>query len=339
MRNEKVKSGARIMNKITGQAYIVTAKTSGNEITAAPVDETGAYEVGSEITITPEQGICFRVTEWPVDDSIPEGYSVTDGRLMKNGEEATEQGEIYVKTIVAALPGYLLLAVRPRNDREGYIDLFTYEPERDCFNKTIRASIPTVTVERVITDENGKDSAVILSYVEKRTEEETEADTQGQDVTVTKETVTGSAVILVENRRADSYRTENEFKDLIDVDGEEGTYLVKETCSDGNILYRVISICNGDVIQNSCISAAEEVVKATSSAAYPGITLIGKDFIQNDMFTFKTPLAGQIKGSFLVDMKECGKGETKVTLANRDMETTTITRRSTPDRGYVYTIE
>lgn len=338
MRFEQVKRGARIMSKITGKNYEVTSK-SGEKIFADVVKDDGSVDSENGITITPEQSIGYRVIEWPKDTEIPEGYMVDDGKLKdRAGNDVTEQGEIFIGRIIANLPGQMLLAVRPKDGREGYIDLFIYEPGRDRFNKIIRDTIPDVKVEESITDgETGDVTGVILSYVEKHKEEETETDAAGQAVTVEKDVVTGSAVILVMNGRASSYRTENEYRKLISVAGDRNAFIVKETSEDGD-LYRTVRISDGGLISGNYMTATGDVLKASTTAAYPTIVLIGSGFIQNDLITFKTPYVKDIAGDYLVDITECGKGETRITMANEKMETTTISRRNTPDRGYVYAI-
>ena len=127
--------------------------------------------------ISSSNAIAFRLISNPNIPDIPDGYSVEDGILLKDGVAATQQGSLVIKSIVTSVPGKLLLSVLPREnttEHDDYIDLFAYKPDEDKFKKLIPVSIPMPEVIGVC------DKYVILktSY----THFETKKDFNGKDI-------------------------------------------------------------------------------------------------------------------------------------------------------------
>ena len=173
MRENKILENVTVLNKVDNRQYLITSVTDG--VGTACLLENG--EVNEDISVSSSNVIAFRLISNPNIPDIPDGYSVEDGILLKDGVAATQQGSLVIKSIVTSVPGKLLLAVLPREnttEHDDYIDLFAYKPDEDKFKKLIPVSIPMPEVIGVC------DKYVILktSY----THFETKKDCNGKDI-------------------------------------------------------------------------------------------------------------------------------------------------------------
>lgn len=150
MQNIKLRKAMVLVNKVDGKTYVVSDVCADGTATAVEgmLCENGyaPVEGGKEVKIVPgKNDIAFRFIADPLPHEVPEGYEVENGILVKDGKPVTEQGEIVIDHIICCNPGNIILAVKPREKKEGYIDLFAYNLARDKFSKMIRATIPNVT--------------------------------------------------------------------------------------------------------------------------------------------------------------------------------------------------
>lgn len=150
MRVEMCEKNVVVVNKVTGMSYKVL-EMEDNVATIAPIGIDGEVIDGEQLKITEENAIAFRFISNPNTPPIPTGITVVDGQLMRDGEQITEQGAIKVLSILATVPGKLLLAVKPVADND-LVDLFSYNVARDKFNKVVMGSIPMPTVVAEISD-------------------------------------------------------------------------------------------------------------------------------------------------------------------------------------------
>lgn len=139
MRFERVRKNCVVYNKINGQRYMIEdinkEEKTANLLPYVEDDEKEETIFDLPVTMTEKNAICFRLLNDPNKPEIPEGYSVNDGVLTKEGEPVTEQGALKFKGILCVQPGYLVLKAETRDHKEDRQDLFTYDPWKDTFRK------------------------------------------------------------------------------------------------------------------------------------------------------------------------------------------------------------
>lgn len=200
MRENKIKTNVKVLNKVDGKYYKITSVTgTGSDVrgTAVEVDNNGqVVDDGSITAINVNNAIAFRLVDDPNIPDVPDGYFVSaEGLLLdSDNKQVTEQGALIVKDIIAAVPGRLLLAVAPREPRDGYIDLMSYTTETDKFNKLIRNSIP----EPRLYAENNDNTRIFLMYSRTFTQDRKE-----DDGTVVTDTIFDSAAAVTYDYKTD----------------------------------------------------------------------------------------------------------------------------------------
>lgn len=142
MRSNKILENVTVLNKVDNQRYKIIKVVDGVGTAALINPEDESLDETKTVTVTPDNAIAYRLINNPNLPEVPLGYSVEGGVLMRDNGQVTQQGEIVIDKIIAVVPGKLLLAVVPREPKDGYIDLFSYIPEEDKFKKLIRRSIP-----------------------------------------------------------------------------------------------------------------------------------------------------------------------------------------------------
>ena len=95
MKIERLRVGLEVLNKVDGKEYKVT-KVDGTIGTAVEISKdpaTGMIGFGNgEVMITEKNALAFRILRDPEPYPIPEGYSVRDGILIKDGEAGMRTG-------------------------------------------------------------------------------------------------------------------------------------------------------------------------------------------------------------------------------------------------------
>lgn len=142
MRSNKILENVTVLNKVDNQKYKIIKVIDGIGTAALINPEDESLDETKTVTVTPDNAIAYRLINNPNLPEVPLGYSIEDGVLMRDNGQVTQQGEIVIDKIITAVPGKFLLAVVPREPKDGYIDLFSYVPEEDKFKKLIRHSIP-----------------------------------------------------------------------------------------------------------------------------------------------------------------------------------------------------
>lgn len=350
MKITDVKVGTRAFNKVNGLTYQVTGITGTGKSMVATLEtidaETSevldtADENYDAVTITEGNDICFKNIYTPANTEIPDGYSVENGCLMKDGEPVTEQGQIVVDSIIAELPGYLVIGVKPRTETDNLIDLFSYDPEKDNFRKLIRSSsIPTPKI--IMRKEN----AVVLGY--SKTHSEPVLDEDGKETDECKEVFDCAALMIVHDKKVDAVRFSRPIDlELLPIKGSKTQYLLGTTkaVDDDNVVseskpyYREIEITEDCIYENDIYRQPLRTVESAAlvNIEAGGIVLKGKDFILYNDLRIDSPLAEKIPGSYLVDIT-CGEHEVTVTMADEDYNISSIVRKDTRDRGYIVSI-
>lgn len=144
MKRERARVGAKVLNKVNGKLYLITDETAKGAIGELIIEEdpifTDCYDT---VTINEKNAICFRCVFDP-NPVVPEGYTVERGVLLNSntGEVITEQGQIYIKSIIGAIPGHLLLECAAKKEEK--VDIKLYDISRDIFKNVVTCSSPSV---------------------------------------------------------------------------------------------------------------------------------------------------------------------------------------------------
>lgn len=149
MKQTRAKVGAVVLDKVTGNYYMVTEEASDGSIAKAIEDgfDTRTHFLSKDVVlgeksikITEANAICFRC----ILDAPPvaaEGYYAADGVLVKDGNPVTEQGELYISAVFPAVrPGYIILFANSRE--KGMVDVLSYDVTRDRFHHIFQKMRP-----------------------------------------------------------------------------------------------------------------------------------------------------------------------------------------------------
>ena len=120
MRENKILENVTVLNKVDNRQYLITSVTDG--VGTACLLENGEVNEDISVMISSSNAIAFRLISNPNIPDIPDGYSVEDGILLKDGVAATQQGSLVIKSIVTSVPGKLLYSVLPRENTTEHED-------------------------------------------------------------------------------------------------------------------------------------------------------------------------------------------------------------------------
>lgn len=372
MRSNKILENVTALNKVDNQRYkiIKVVDGVGTAVLINPEDES--LDETKTVTITPDNAIAYHLINNPNLPEVPSGYSVKGGILMRDLEQVTQQGEIVIDKIIATVPGKLLLAVVPREPKDGYIDLFSYIPEEDKFKKLIRRSIPMPEV--IGTDKE----YVFLKSCRIRTEEY-EGDNKEK---LTRELLEFSELIAYDGARdyIASYITfdtpieniipvrnsENipawvieSSKTLKDCDcdnedeADEDCGNCRNTCEHCNTCETALEDLNGEYVAtmigfSSCSFMRMNTIRIPSHVKSVSIGYKKADLIRledrimiggyADKIITASNIISAIDGyNWIVDTTT-EDNELRISLANDNMDVKTIVVKSTSDRGDVISL-
>lgn len=347
MRSNKIKINVTIINKVDSREYkIINVDGAGDSVkgTAKLVKDDGTLDNSVTLVITPANAIAYRLVEDPNIPAVPLGYSVEGGMLLKDGTQVTEQGSLIIDEIITAVAGRLILAVVPREPRDGYIDLFSYTPETDKFNKLIRNPIPRVRIIGLSEDKN------IVALVYSRTYSKDKILESGETVV---ETFFDSAAVLSYVVKDDAVYSSKHFdmpiKAINNVKNHRGYFeLAVEVDTDVNE-YGVISESEDthltileinhdgiiNVIDNYRVASAPEMIAETAA----GFVIKLPDRIYINGYKYPVKNMSVLSGyDYLVDITK-KEHEIRCTLADENMSVKTLIVTSTKDRGNIVTVE
>lgn len=135
----KILNGAIIRNKMTQEVFTCV----GN----------GIAEDKDGVQVTLKNDVFYTVLKEGKDTDIPEGYTIVNGVLFKDGVAATQQGALVLKDILKAVPGHLLVSAQPLHKGDGKMDIFSYAPASDEFKKLAGEVAEKETVIAEVTDD------------------------------------------------------------------------------------------------------------------------------------------------------------------------------------------
>lgn len=339
MEIKRLRKDQELFNKVDGQMYRVT------EVNGTRAEKTGIATViagdgelgNSTVPLNESNSLCFRLVNDPNPADVPTGYTVKDGILYYEDTAATEQGQIYVSAIIGAIHGNLVLSVKCRDNAENKVDVFTYNPERDRFNKVLSA-IPSPQVVAV-TEES-----ILVYHSDTEMVEEKE-----NDEVVIRERFMGTQVILITPKYCCTRDIDEKLDGFTDmVLNEEGkcTYLGKlttNTDSDGFVepskeRYLEISVQDGSL----CIGEThhiEDPVSITRCKLLDKELLLMSEnkLLYGDICVESDKVKELLDTPYLIDITKDGY-TTRIALADEQYNIKTLVVTTTRDRGKIITI-
>ncbi len=361
MRFNMVKIGTEVMDKVTGNQYrVFEINGEGTMALAGLIDsETNECREAENLTITEDNCLSFRAIHIPEDTTIPAGYSVKNGVLLKDGKTVTEQGDIVVRKILACRPGYLVLSAERRNvdpDEPEYtknwVSVMTYAPDTDRF-----FVITDSTPEPVLIRDNDKYAAFVWSA-----SHEVVTDVDGEEK---KETVfDGSYILKIYGTSRHQCNTVRVFDRPIDTElvdilaaGNNPEYLIFKSAysvDDENVITPCNKItyigCNlndenldleiiGEFAKEDAIQSVSLVkidkggffIKGKKLVVYKGLGLY-------DSIRMESSDIEKVEGKYLVDINRTGN-DIVFAVADDFRDINFIKSHRTKDRGFIVTVE
>lgn len=336
MKMSMAKENVEVLNKVNGKYYLITELSGESAFAKEIINKEPELELGENtVQINKNNCICFRFIEDHCPVVLPEGYYVKDGRLMKNGSEVTEQGQIYVERILGALPGFLLLAVRsPKQEdyQDNYVNIKSYYTRKDKFRSVLANAVPMPEVIKL------KSGAILLKY----SHTHMELEEGGNQI---REIFDCAGVIVVGNEGL--IHTGGSFESAIgkQVARDEDVVIFEK---DDKQVYLVDASKENDLfIRELCIS---NITELSYSPVFEGCVIKSDDeflFISRyqqqtngtaPSFANRTVMDEIKSYNHLVDLQQRGADFTAM-LADDDYNVKVIKAHETNDRGQVVTVE
>lgn len=346
MTNKLFTKGSKVMDKVTGNVFLVTDEGKASQIIDNEV---------SEVSVDLKDPVFYKVLEKASVKDVPEGYDVVDGLLVKDGNPVTEQGQIVINTILSVVPGRLILSVKPLRDLGDNVDIFTYTPSEDRFNK-ILGDVPVPNIH-TITDNYYVFVCTKTHMVEKDTDSVPEElpvfDSSYIEVYSVsadrivhygeKRSPIGEPLFILSGMASDRVQIVTVSADAVKYDEEINENVLVP--SDKLVLRRWFFYFDEEMIDMCDDIALEGVNSVDSVTVTDNDSLLIKAgniiYYTNDGYyrrVINSPLVKETKGfNYLVDTEFTDKTN-KLTLANKDYETITIKSEKTDDRGIVVSI-
>lgn len=346
MRIQRARHGQEVFNKVDGAYYRIVQ--TGTGLSAMKIDqETKEIIPETEVELTEENAICFRLVNDPNPEPIPQEYSVENGKLCVDGSVVTEHGEIRVKRIIGVMPGVLVLAVEPRNGKEGEMDLFIYSPGKDRFEKILPAPIPDVTYM------GGAQDKMFIGYSTTHTEKQ--EDEKAPEI----EKFDSSAVICLTGKRVLVVNVPRPIildEGIIEVpmrNPEDEEILVpfnKQVDEEGIVkddkfgYVRLLMAEENKVLEYDEDFVTEVPVEATRCMLDDSMVLRSSELlIVERQIRICSPLLKNAEGyNYLVDITESRVDNcrvTTITLADEKYNVIKVIQKHTKDRGIVLSVE
>lgn len=360
MAKKNLLNGANVRNKMTQE--VLTCVGNGMAV----------KEDGSKVQLQDE--IFYTVLKEGMDTDIPQGYSVVDGTLLKDGSPATQQGGLVLTEILAKVPGRLLVKAVPANNQEGAVEIFSYSPLTDEFKKLTGAVddviglistkltddlviFPTIrTKDYELKDEDGKVKETLTSLVGARLNvfsAKANAITAYVDTSNSEALVSGQPEFIAVHEPKD----ENEVltaqivystKMALDYVSEEDETIAIKNVSDPRIVrFFLSSYGAGDMYierKGSFTLKGADFVDSITESDDRSLLLKAGDIIYytNDKGRRKVMNAPEVKETNGYDyLLECKTENNVLTfvLGNKNYEICTIKSEISDDRGPVVSVE
>lgn len=302
----------------------------------------------------------------PREDEVPEGYTVADGVLLKDGEPATAQGQLEFLNILTVMAGEIILTAKTKDKADGKVEVFAYRPLEDKFAK-LTYPVSSVRVIEELSDNNRLIAEIT------QTEEKVALDDEGEDILKN-----GEKVILIDSSMELMIHTRGIKAEFVNIDGPIDRVMPVENADNINIfavesdsiltydeygcgtrqlverdrtkvtLYDIDSDADEDwcdpVREHMTVSMPGRLTAATRSAATGDYVLRTENtlYVQNRGHNSRTITAAVLKtipdAKYLIDADIRNGSETYV-LADGDYNVVTVKKTKTYDRGDIITVE
>lgn len=345
MRINRMRTGIIVANKVDGKYYKVTnvSVQDGNQVGTAyklcdNPDNPGTpfgcdEELGEDcVFITEKNALAFRLVSDPEPYPVPEGYGVSNGKIVKNGTPICEQGTIVVDSILATQPDHLILACNKTEN--GHVDVMSYQLSRDRFVELCK-DFPVPKYVGNVADK------AFLAYSEVL---EKETETDGGKTTVREFKEAGLLTIkdgkVFDSRHFDEPVCVENIKVIACPDGYE-VFVPSDEIRDADDLVEKRDVRKWYAVRSDEEFQMDgELQISWSHAEKDWVICNDKELlVLNKNFHVTSPEIAKLKGyNHLIDIT---KGEYRYTLtfSNDNYEFKTLVSKSTKDRGYIITVE
>lgn len=355
-------NGMKVLDLVTGIKYEVSVSDMVNLTEIVPENEdreprTMQLPVEAAVKV-------LKVIYDPREDETPEGYTVADGVLLKDGEPATAQGQIEFIDVLAVMAGEIILTAKTKDKTDGKVEIFAYRPLEDKFAK-LTYPVSDVRVIKKLSDDNRLIAEIT------QTEEKVALDDEGEDILKN-----GEKVVLVDTSMELMIHTRGVKAEFVDIDGPVdrvmpventdnvfavesdsiltydeygcGTRQLKDRDRTKVTVYGVDADIDMDWGPSICdlanTSVPGKLTAATKSAATGDFILRTENtlYVQNRGHNSRVVTAAVLKtvpdAKYLIDADIRNGSETYV-LADGDYNVVTVKKTKTYDRGDIITVE
>ena len=354
--------GMQVLDLVTGIKYEVSVADMVNLTEIVPENEDREPRL---MQLPMEAAVkVLKVLYDPREDEVPEGYTVADGVLLKNGEPATAQGQLEFLDILTVMAGEIILTAKTKDKADGKVEVFAYRPFEDKFSK-LTYPVNAVRVIEELSDENRLITEIT------QTEEKVALDDEGEDILKD-----GEKVVLVDTSMELMFHTRGVKAEFINIDGPIDRITPVENAEDNIFAVESDSILTYDeygcgtrqlkdrdrtkvtiysidsdtydggdpFYEHMTVSMPGELTAATRSAATGDYVLRTENtlHVQNRGHNSRTVTAAALKtapdAKYLIDADIRNGSETYV-LADGDYNVVTVKKTKTYDRGDIITVE
>ena len=355
-------NGMKVLDLVTGIKYEVSVSDMVNLTEIVPENEdreprTMQLPVEAAVKV-------LKVIYDPREDETPEGYTVADGVLLKDGEPATAQGQLEFIDVLAVMAGEIILTAKTKDKTDGKVEIFAYRPLEDKFAK-LTYPVSDVRVIKELSDDNRLIAEIT------QTEEKVALDDEGEDILKN-----GEKVVLEDTSMELMIHTRGVKAEFVDIDGPvdrvmpvENTDNVFAVESDSILTYdeygcgtRQLKDCDRtkvtvygvdadidmdwgpSICDLANTSVPGKLTAATKSAATGDFILRTENtlYVQNRGHNSRVVTAAVLKtapdAKYLIDADIRNGSETYV-LADGDYNVVTVKKTKTYDRGDIITVE
>lgn len=355
-------NGMKVLDLVTGIKYEISVSDMVNLTEIVPENEdreprTMQLPVEAAVKV-------LKVIYDPREDETPEGYTVADGVLLKDGEPATAQGQLEFIDVLAVMAGEIILTAKTKDKTDGKVEIFAYRPLEDKFAK-LTYPVSDVRVIKELSDDNRLIAEIT------QTEEKVALDDEGEDILKN-----GKKVVLVDTSMELMVHTRGVKAEFVDIDGPVdrvmpventdnvfavesdsiltydeygcGTRQLKDRDRTKVTVYGVDADIDMDWGPSICdlanTSVPGKLTAATKSAATGDFILRTENtlYVQNRGHNSRVVTAAVLKtvpdAKYLIDADIRNGSETYV-LADGDYNVVTVKKTKTYDRGDIITVE
>ena len=355
-------NGMKVLDLVTGIKYEVSVSDMVNLTEVIPEGDDREPRT-MQLPVEAAMKV-LKVLYDPRENEVPDGYTVADGVLLKDGEPATAQGQLEFIDVLTVMAGEIILTAKTKDKTDGKVEIFAYRPLDDKFLK-LTYPVSAVRVIEELSDENRLIAEIT------QTEEKVALDDEGEDILKD-----GEKVILVDTSMELMIHTRGIKAEFVDIDGPVdrvmpvenadgifavesdsiltydeygcGTRQLKDRDRTKVTIYGVDADIDMDWGPSICdlanTSVPGKLTAATKSAATGDFILRTENtlYVQNRGHNSRVVTAAVLKtvpdAKYLIDADIRNGSETYV-LADGDYNVVTVKKTKTYDRGDIITVE